>query len=490
MTTPALPLVGLSEDESDLVGRLAARVRGERRELDISDAFYRSEQVIEDLGISIPDELADLHTVCGWGAAAVDPLEERLDIEGFRYPDAPEGDETFWEWWQDNRLDVESSLGHVDHFVHGRFFVAVGSGDGGPNEVDGPPIITPESARDFAVEFDARGRGVTSALRLYESEGADLGTLYLPGQTVHLAADSGGWRVVERDVHELGTVPVVRQANRQRTANRAGSSEITTTVRSLVQSCCRTLLGLEVAREFYAAPRRYVLGASEDAFIDQDGNQVSPWEAYAGRVWGLTRDEDGNMPEVGQFSAYDPTAFTRIIEQYARLMASETGLPPGYLGIATDQPASADAIRMAEQRLVKRAERKQRVLGEGWEDVMRLALLVQTGAVPERARRLETLWRDPATPTRAAQWDATTKGVQSGILPPDSTVTYDLAGLSAGQQQRLLVDRRRRDGQAALAAITARATASQNGTAPAPGSTQSAPTAPGEATPPNAPTGP
>src|SRR2546430_15415250 len=36
---------------------------------------------------------------------------------------------------------------------------------------------------------------------------------------------------------------------------------------------CRTLLGLEVAREFYSAPQRYILGASEEAFQDADRSE-------------------------------------------------------------------------------------------------------------------------------------------------------------------------------------------------------------------------
>ena len=458
MTTPAAPLSELNEAEREVVGKLATRIRRNRRHLLLSDAFYRAEQVIEDLGISIPPELSGLHTVAGWGAASVDPLEERIDLEGFRYPDSASGDGDLWEWWQDNNLDVESHLAHVDHFVHGQNYVAIGSGDGGPNEIDTAPVITPESALDFACEFDARGRTVTAALRLYTVDREQLGTLYLPDRTMHLIRLGNEWRLVEEpDVHGLGVVPVVRGANRQRTGARDGASEITPACRSLIQSCSRTLLGLEVAREFYAAPRRFVLGAAEDAFEDQNGKPLSAWDTYAGRVWGLTRDEDGQMPEVGTFTAYDPTAFTKIIEQYARLMASETGLPPGYLGISTDQPASADAIRQAEQRLVKRAERRQKVLGEMWEDVMRAALLVQTGTVPDKAKRLEALWGDPSTPTKAAQWDSAVKGVQAGILPADSPVTWDIAGLSAGQQQRLEIDRRRAEGTNALAAIAARA---------------------------------
>ena len=64
--------------------------------------------------------------------------------------------------------------------------------------------------------------------------------LYLPDQTVMaLPTASGGWEVVDRDMHNLGVVPVVRMANRQRTADRVGKSEITPEVMSITDAACR-----------------------------------------------------------------------------------------------------------------------------------------------------------------------------------------------------------------------------------------------------------
>jgi hypothetical protein len=74
---------------------------------------------------------------------------------------------------------------------------------------------------------------------------------------------------------------------------------------------------------------------------------------------------------------------------------------------------------------------------------MRLALWVRDGEPPEKTRRIETVWRNPATPTVAAQVDATVKLVQAGVLPADSDVTLEMAGFTEGQRQRIAVDRRR-----------------------------------------------
>jgi hypothetical protein len=254
-------------------------------------------------------------------------------------------------------------------------------------------------------------------------------------------------------------------ANRQRTADRVGKSEITPEVMSITDAACRRLMGMEVAAEFFGAPQRYILGASESAFQDADGTAKSAWETYIGRVLALERDEDGNVPDVGQFAAHDPTGMTKIIDLYARIMSSQFGLPPHMLGYTTDNPASADAIRSTEAKLVKRSERRIRRYGAAWQQAMRLALWVRDGEPPDKTRRIETVWRNPATPTVAAQADATVKLVQAGILPADSDVTLEMAGLTEGQRQRVTADRRRSGAAASCGQLLDRL-AAINGQAP------------------------
>ncbi|WP_328631982.1 phage portal protein [Streptomyces sp. NBC_00356] len=448
VSIPDLPLLTLSDDELALINVLRADMLRDRWELQLRDAYFNGEQLVRDLGISIPPQLKGLHTVIGWPRVGVESLEERLDLEAFRWADGSDSSE-LREIADANELFDESSLAHLDSLVYGREYLAVGSGDCGGE--DCPPLISVESPLDMTLMWDARLRMGTAALRECQADsfvesGPDerMLVLYLPDQTVMcLPSDSGGWEVVDRDMHNLGVVPVVRMANRQRTADRVGKSEITPEVMSITDAACRRLMGMEVAAEFFGAPQRYILGASESAFQDADGTAKSAWETYIGRVLALERDEDGNVPTVGQFAAHDPTAMTRIIDLYARIMSSQFGLPPHMLGYTTDNPASADAIRSTEAKLVKRSERRIRRYGAAWQQAMRLALWVRDGEPPDKARRIETVWRNPATPTVAAQADATVKLVQAGILPADSDVTLEMAGLTEGQRQRVTADRRR-----------------------------------------------
>ncbi|MFF9118259.1 phage portal protein [Streptomyces massasporeus] len=471
LSIPELPLLTLSDDELALVQMLRADMLRDRWALQLRDAYFNGEQLIRDLGISIPPQLKGLHTVIGWPRVGVESLEERLDLEAFRWADGADSTELA-EIAEANDLFDESSLAHLDALVYGREYLAVGSGD-----CDGecPPLISVESPLDMTLLWDARLRMGTAALRecaadTYIESGPEerMLVLYLPDQTVMcLPSESGGWEVIDRDIHNLGVVPVVRMANRQRTADRVGKSEITPEVMSVTDAACRRLMGMEVAAEFFGAPQRYILGASESAFQDADGTAKSAWETYIGRVLALERDEDGNVPDVGQFAAHDPTGMTRIIDLYARIMSSQFGLPPHMLGYTTDNPASADAIRSTEAKLVKRSERRIRRFGAAWQQAMRLALWVRDGEPPDKTRRIETVWRNPATPTVAAQVDATVKLVQAGVLPADSDVTLEMAGFTESQRQRVAADRRRTAARASSSALMDRLAELSSGTSPA-----------------------
>lgn len=462
MSTPTLPLLELSEDEHQTVQAMTSEVQERRFWLEVRDAYYRGEARIQDLGISVPPQLRGLHTVIGWPRIAVDALEERLDVEGFRYPGATDTDDDLWEIWQSNNLDEEAPLAHLDALVFGHAYIAAGSGACGPNKPDCPPLITVESPQDMTVNYDPRTRTISEALRLFDpyplygdaalAKGA---TLYLPETTLSLVQDTNGhWELVDRDDHQLGVVPVVRMSNRQRISDRVGRSEITAEIMSITDAACRTLLGLEVAREFYSGPQKYIIGASEGDFQDAEGNPKTAWETYLGRVLALERDEEGNLPTVGQFAAYDPSVFTKVLDAYSKIMSSLTGLPPHYLGDTTVNPASADAIRAAEARLVKRVQRKQQAFSGPWEDALRLALLIRDGDFPDEARRLTTVWAEPGTPTIAEVSDAITKQIQVGAIPATSDVTLERLGYDPTERERLDADRQQDIGAQILAELS------------------------------------
>lgn len=402
------PVVDLSKD-------LDAQARETRKWM----AYYDGRQPLSYLAPELASELDDRirSVIINWPELVVDALEERLDVEGFRLPGADRGDSQLWEWWQANDLDVESGPGHVEALAAGRSFVIVGAGEGDY------PIITVESSEQVTVDVDPRTRQVTAALKQWcdgDSSGdPQYATVYLPDRTEFYVRQgvTGAWEpAAESDVHNLGVVPVVPLVNRGRAMNQLGRSELESVV-PLSDAACKIATDMMVGAEFHALPRRWAVGMTEDDFKDPEGRPISRWSKIAGRLW-TAEDPQASF---GQFPAAELTNFHNTINALAALVASISGLPPHYLGHSGDNPASADAIRSAETRLVKRAERRQRAFGGSWERVMRIAYLIQNGDVPSEMRRLETVWRDASTPTVAQAADAAVKLNQAGIVSKRQT---------------------------------------------------------------------
>lgn len=427
--------MSLSIDELDLIEKLRKKLEHHDAKNELRQDYYEGEQKLRDFKISIPPQLSLVESVVGWAGTTVQVHEERLDLEGFIGPDTLGLEDIY----RANDLDVESSLGHTDALIYGTSFVVIGKGmDGEPD-----PLITIESPRRMTGVYDLRLRRLSAALLLDRNEigKPSTGTLYLPDVTVYLEYTSGGWVDVARDEHNMGRVPVVALANNPRAGDPKGRSEITPAVMAYTDAAMRTLLGSEVAREFYSAPQRYILGADEDLFLDSDGNPMNPWSVYMGRVIGVPTNQDGQIPTIGQFSANSPQPYFDQIRALAQMLSAETAIPASYLGFQTDNPASADAIRQMEARLVKRSERRQKQFGRAWIEVAKLALMVRDGDLPVEASQIRPIWRDASTPTRAAAADEATKLIAAGVLLPDSEITYNRIGLSDIDKQVLRAEK-------------------------------------------------
>jgi hypothetical protein len=170
---------------------------------------------------------------------------------------------------------------------------------------------------------------------------------------------------------------------------------------------------------------------ARDDFADENGQPLGAMSSLAGRLWA----NESDTVKFGQFPEAQLSNFHDTINTLARLVSALTGLPPAFLGLATAQPPSADAIRASESRLVKRAERRQRAFGEAWERIMRLVLLVRDGELAPSARKLETVWRDAATPTFAQKADAVVKLHSAGLLPTEQA--WEDLGYSVVQRNRM-----------------------------------------------------
>jgi hypothetical protein len=403
--------------------------------------YYESKKRPTAIGLSTPPEMKKLIASIGWPRVYLDSLEERLDIEGFRLAGKAQGtnigDERLWSWWQYNDLDEWSGLGHLESFIHGRAYITIAAPDPDDPLMDSDkPIIRVESANTMWADVDPRTHRVTRAIRVIrDADGYidnDRLTIYLPNSTIGLLraqnTSMSGWNEEWRRDHNLGIVPVVPLLNRSRLTEWYGKSEITEELRSVTDAAARIMMNMQATAELMAIPQRMLFGVSKEELLGSGPNAISTFQAYIGRI--LAIDKDGVTAQ--QFAAAELRNFADAIEILAKEAAKYTGLPPQYLAYSSENPASADAIRASETRLVKKAERKQRIFGGSWEQAMRIAILVMDDELPEDAHRLETVWRDPATPTFAAKADAVVKLVSATTASGEQLLPNEQARIELG----------------------------------------------------------
>jgi hypothetical protein len=351
-----------------------------------------------------------------WPRLVVDTIEERLDVEGFRFGADLPADSRSWEIWQANNLDEWSQQCHLEALLHGRSYGLVWA-----DELDtAQPRISVESSQQMSVAFYPGTSTIAHATKRWTEDGNAFMTIYRPTSIERYVAHAGtaadasmtasAWELREEPLsHDLGEVPVVPFVNRPRITKPLGESELADVI-PLADAVNKLATDMMVTSEFSASKRRWATGLEIPRNVDnrerfKEEVRVAWDEATKGKTWLA-----GSGVTFGEFSEAPLTNFTAAIELLTSHIAALSGLPPHYLGLTNDgNPTSADAIRSSEAALVKRAQRKQRVFGGSWERVMRLALRVQDPTLPPGAESMETIWANPETPTVAQKVDAAVK---------------------------------------------------------------------------------
>ena len=403
-------------------------------------AYYDSERRPDAIGVAVPPEMRKLLANVGYPRLYVDSIAERQELEGFRMGGS-EGDAELWDWWQANNLDVEATLGHTDALIYGRSYITVAAPDPKVDLNVDPnvPIIRVEPPTGLHAVIDPRTREVTQAIRAVYNEDQTAvisATLYLPDQTVQWVKEQGLWKILNRVNHGLMMVPVVPLPNRTRLSDLYGTSEITPELRSVTDAAARILMDMQGTAEIMAIPQRLLFGVKpEDIGVDPETG-AKLFDAYIARILAF-EDPDAKAT---QFTAAELRNFVDALDALDRKAAAYTGLPPQYLSFSSDNPASAEAIKSSESRLVKKVERKNKIFGGAWEQAMRIAYkVIKGGDIPPDMYRLESVWRDPSTPTYASKADAAAKLFANGMgVIPKERARIDM-GYSIAEREEMLV---------------------------------------------------
>jgi hypothetical protein len=441
----SITIPGLSVGEQDVLTELVNTLEGKRRRNRLRERYYDSKQVIQQLGIAIPPQMAMLETVVGWPAKAVDILDRRVNFEGLVVSGESSGPFGLDEVFADNCLEVESSQAHTAAFKYSCSFLTVTKGDVASGDPD--VLITPRSAMDTTALWDSRRRQLRAALSVTARDGEDITglILYLPDRVIVADKLQRGWVLQPIVKHSLGRVPVAILPYKPDLDRPFGKSKISRAVMSLTDQAVRTMLRTEIAAEFFSVPQRYILGADESSFVGPNGEPRTGWEVTIGKVTALPLNEVDDKPTVGQFPQMSMQPHSEMLRSIASMFAGESNIPVNSLGIIHDNPASDAAMQTAYLDLVQDAERCHTTFGAGYVTAGQLAVMVRDNldAVPTELKRMRAKFRDASTGTKFAATQAVMAQIAGGVLPPESEVTLEALGYDDVTIERIVSDRKR-----------------------------------------------
>lgn len=463
--------------------RLLARLDARRGELSLWTDYYENRHPLSFFDEAIRERFGHRFArfASNFCALVVDGFAERLEVQGFRFAEQT-GDEDVWAIWQENNLDAWSQTAHTDALVKGIAYALVD-----PN--DGDPRITIEDAFDSIVEPDPRdNRKRLAALKrwLDPTDGRLIVMVYLPdtiykyrsvkswpvttenwlpqygvlvngptetgpsGSAQQVSVPAGGLEPYQPPGdsewplrNSLGVVPMVRLPNRPRLSGAFadGRSEIQpiTSNQDLVNYYRAMAV---VAARYLAMPQRYAINLETD--IDaKTGQPKPPFKAGLADLWVVPPLEEddpratqaANQVTLGQFAPADLSPYVTLIQKEIDAIASITRMPYWYLmGEPQNVPPSGESLISSEAALVRKVRSGRIFLGEGWEEVMRVALKAKSDP-RSTYQQAETIWANPATMNLAAVTDAIIKQRSVGLI--DDETGREMLGYSPLQRKRI-----------------------------------------------------
>jgi len=405
---------------------LLQRLDGPAARYHALDLYYRGEQPLSFLAPEAKAALGNrfARLASNIPRLAVTALAERLRVTGFTGADV-------WSDWLRCDLDQLSGVAHREALLLGDSFVIVWA------DRSGRPNVTVESAKQVAVRTDPGTRNIVAAVKRWETLTTTEAVWYLPDRIVRLrsnatGATANGFQTVEEISNPLGVVPVVNIRNRDGILDDYGHSEVDDLM-GLCDALNKSLVDQMVTSEYVGRPRRWATGTElteepvlDDAgapVLDRDGQPVTT-EVNPIPEGSRAMISEAAEAKFGQLQAADLAGYEASVRVLLGQIMAVSTLPAHYVGVFTDNPASADALRAAEASLTARAEARQATFGRSWEQVAKLMVAVNTGQDPEQVD-VHVQWADAATRSVAQEADAVVKLFQCGLLPQ----SYALAKL-------------------------------------------------------------
>lgn len=325
--------------------------------------LYDSKHVNLDMGIVIPPEIRKRYrAVIGWCGKAVDVMADRLVFRDFKNDNF-----NLNEIFNINNPDVFFDSAILSALIASCCFVYISKDEN--NEIR-LQVIEASNATGI---IDPITNLLTEGYAVLERDEYDNPTLeayFTENETIYYRKDIDQAEAYKHGAGHPLLVPIIHRPDAVRPF---GRSRITRSAEYYQAHAKRTLERADVTAEFYSFPQKYILGMSNDA------EAFNNWKATISSMLRIDKDQDGDVPKVGQFTSSSMTPFTEQLKTLASGFAGETGLTLDDLGFVTDNPSSAEAIKASHETLRIAARKAQRCFGSGFLNVGYVARCLEDG---------------------------------------------------------------------------------------------------------------
>lgn len=433
---PSQPQNPLTDAAIALANKLLLDLASHENSVQDKYEYYDADNDIRDYGISTPAKMVHLRPGIGWASRAINTLSDRVVFEGFVNDKSGINDymETI------NGLRVVNNTKH-DTYIGGCAFVAV-SDDYETNKKILVPFTAMEATGcvDQTTGLLEHGLAVTRWAKP-QPKNKVKGKRFAPADYMVFTPVYTAL-FINRELTEIVPNPTGRTllhplTRRASAAKPLGKSRISNTVRRIIQEVGRLKRREEIAEEFYSLPQRYINGLAEGAKKD------SALDSAIGKVWAITKDDDGDKPEIGQLAQMSIDQFETAKKDKARDFCAETGLTLRNLGYETANPSSAESLIAMSDDLLLEATSSQEEMGRQIKEIaitLRLAL-DDNDEIPEALRQIVPAWKPVFQVDIGAVGDGVFKLFESMPELQGTIAGYRFLGISIKEAEELAAKR-------------------------------------------------
>lgn len=413
----------------DLLEKLGKRAPNVQDKYD----YYDADNDVHDFGIATPRRMRKHLPGIGWAKRAVNTLADRVTFDGFANDTS-----------SINAMIDDINGGTIinnakdDAFIVGCAFIGISDDGSGTKTLvpftalEATGVVNPATGllssglaiTRWGLPNDGRYKQVLTALDF---------VLFLPEFTAVFKN-----RALCDIYLNASKRCQLHQITHGSSANRPlGKGRITNTVRRIIQEVSRLKVREEIAEEFYALPQRYITGLAQGAEKD------AALDSAIGKVWAITKDEDGDSPKVDQLQQMSIDGFVGAKKDKARDFCAETALTLRNLGYETGNPTSAESLSAMSDDLLLEAKNSQKEMGE---QIKQLAITLymetyQLDVIPTALKNLVPAWESIFQVDIGAAGDAVFKINQALPELMGTPEVYQMLGINIRQAEKLMAAR-------------------------------------------------